>query len=107
LDIQVINNVKNDMEFNALQLLNLYRIIQESLQNVVKYAEADVVKIIFGEQSESFILQIIDNGKGFDSEQAKDGNGLNNMQRRCEECGGLFKIISSEMGTEINCKIKL
>ncbi len=107
LDVQVINNVKDEVNFNALQLLNLYRIVQEALQNVVKYSEADVVKIIFDNVKGIFILKVVDNGNGFDAEQAKEGNGLNNMQRRCEESGGLFKLVSSEMGTEVICQIKL
>ena len=107
LDIEVINEVKRNVRFNALQLLNLYRIVQESLQNVVKYADAKTVKILFLDVNGQFNLRIVDDGAGFAVNESKDGNGLNNMQRRCEDCGGSFELISSAMGTEVKCTLSV
>lgn len=105
LDVVVLDETKENIQLNALLLLNLYRIIQEALQNIVKYADASDVKIIFSSKESKLILQIVDNGKGFEMNDSKDGNGLINMQRRCEESGGLFTLKSSKMGTHILCEI--
>ena len=99
--------VKTKIHFNALQLLNTYRIVQESLQNVVKYASASTVKIIFQLEAGNFVLKIVDDGKGFDNTATINGNGLANMQRRCEECNGKFLLKSGEMGTEVICEMSL
>lgn len=74
--------------------LNLFRIIQEQLNNISKYAEATDVWIRIKSKGE---LQLIieDNGKGFDPQQKRAGIGLNNIRKRAEFYRGTCQITSS------------
>lgn len=75
--------------------IHLYRIIQEALQNVHKYAKASNCIVIFRKLNEGGIeLLIKDNGVGFDVKRVKRGLGLNNIQDRCDLINAYFKIES-------------
>ncbi|MCB9196047.1 MAG: tetratricopeptide repeat protein [Flavobacteriales bacterium] len=107
IKIEVHNKMNKDFGFNAITLLNLYRVIQESVQNTIKYAEASLVVIIFDQLGGDVVMTITDNGKGFDVEASRySGNGLSNMKRRCGECGGELSIESGIKGTKIRCVLK-
>lgn len=82
--------------------LNLFRIVQEALNNTQKYAGASLVKITGDFSAEKYALEISDNGKGFDLEQVKvnESYGLNNMKTRAEEIGGRLNI-ESENGINV------
>ena len=86
--------------------LTFYRIIQEALHNIDKYAKAKNVVITIT-QSEAFLsVEIKDNGIGFDLTARKEGIGLKNMRERTQEMGGLFSIVSQpEKGTKINLQL--
>ena len=64
--------------------LNLYRIVQEKLRNIMKYAKATKISMDFFIENEMLVLKITDNGVGFNTEDAKYGIGLANMKRRTE-----------------------
>lgn len=95
-----LNISSNDQqkELTPLLALNLFRISQEALTNVLKYANASHVEI----QINSNSLSIKDNGKGFDIETIKKGYGLINMKSRVNEFNGTLSILSSNSGTSIN-----
>lgn len=86
--------------------LAMYRIIQEALHNIDKYAQAKNVVVTIA-QTEAFLsIEIKDNGVGFDLNARKEGIGLKNMRERTEEMGGLFSITSQpEKGTKINLQL--
>lgn len=72
----------------------VYRIVQEALTNIYKYAEATTVEInIFTTKNLHLIIQ--DNGKGFNLNQNTTGFGLQGMQERALALGGKFEIITS------------
>lgn len=75
--------------------LTLYRIVQENMNNVLKYAEASSVSISLSMHNEMLLLQIEDNGKGFDLEAAARGLGILNIYNRAESFGGKARIITS------------
>lgn len=82
--------------------INLYRILQESLQNINKYATAKTIKIEFKNESGNIILKIIDDGIGFEVNKRKKGIGLQNIISRVKECDGVFEINSKkEIGTSV------
>lgn len=85
--------------------LILFRIIQESLQNIVKHAKASEVKIKFRGNEQSCQIHIEDNGKGFNLEEVvknNNGLGLKNMQKRIALIGGALDLKShSGIGTSI------
>ena len=74
--------------------LNLYRILQEQLINIVKYAEATILQITFAKTNDHVTLTILDNGKGFDPATERKGIGLKNIKMRAESFDGNFSLVS-------------
>lgn len=75
--------------------LNLYRIIQEQLNNITKYANATEVRISI-RCGDHLQLEIKDNGIGFDPEKKRSGIGLRNIQRRAEFYKGSMEILPAD-----------
>ncbi|MBH8555111.1 sensor histidine kinase [Nostocaceae cyanobacterium CENA357] len=73
----------------------IYRIIQESLTNISKYAEATEIKLDIMMTKGSLYLMIQDNGRGFDLQQNTTGFGLQSMRDRTLALGGKFNINST------------
>ncbi|WGV26238.1 sensor histidine kinase [Halotia branconii] len=73
----------------------IYRIIQESLTNISKYAEATEIKLDIMMTKGSLYLMIQDKGKGFDIQQNTTGFGLQSMRDRTLALGGKFNINST------------
>jgi len=84
-----------DKVSNAVKI-NLYRILQESLQNINKYANAKHITVELKKEDEHILLKITDDGTGFDVNTKKKGIGLQNMQSRVDECEGVFEIKSKK-----------
>ena len=106
LFVNIHSNVQHNKPLNGLQLLNCYRIIQEFIQNTIKYAEAEQIEIFFKDRGEDFVIELQDNGKGFDTTNINFGNGILNMKRRCEDLNGEFTISSgNNKGTFVECGI--
>lgn len=94
--------------------LALYRIAQECLQNVVKHAEATRAKLTFAVEDGVARLEIVDNGKGFDTfehplgSDETSGYGLLSMAERAEIVGGRLNIRSRPgAGTTVTATIPL
>jgi signal transduction histidine kinase len=105
LSVSILSDVSFNKALNGLQLLNIYRIAQEFIQNTIKYANASEVKIEFSNRNSNFLIEICDNGEGFDLDQLSFGNGILNIKRRCEDLNGQFEINSSTDGTKIQLSI--
>lgn len=97
---QVNENAK-EITFNSLQGMNIFRTIQEAINNSLKYAKPSQIKIEMRVQDSTIQISINDNGQGFDQATVKKGNGLNNMYKRIDEIGGKCNIESSAKGTTI------
>jgi signal transduction histidine kinase len=93
---------------------DVYLIFKECVNNLAKYAEASeaVIKVKF--DANHLLIEIADNGRGFDAEQKLNGgaasgfggNGLKNMRRRAENFGGAIEIESAiGAGTRIVLRI--
>lgn len=73
---------------------------------MVKYSGADKALFTVKGEKNNLTLLIHDNGKGFDTHQNTEGNGLKNMKRRADEMGGQFMINSYPgKGTTIQLKV--
>ena len=88
--------------------LNLFRILQEAVTNIEKHAKANSVHVRLVVQSDSVILQVKDDGQGFEAVRTRadeghwSGIGLTNMKERASLLGGAFDATSSlENGTTI------
>ncbi|NET00912.1 MAG: sensor histidine kinase [Sphaerospermopsis sp. SIO1G2] len=73
----------------------IYRIIQESITNIAKYAQASIVNLVLISDINSVKLTIEDNGQGFNVQQNTTGFGLQSMRDRTLALGGEFTINSA------------
>ena len=87
--------IKWELVSNSLKI-NFYRILQEALQNINKYANANIIKIELKKVEDHLILKITDDGIGFNVKTARKGIGLQNILFRAKECDGVFDIKSSK-----------
>jgi PAS domain S-box-containing protein len=88
--------------------LHIFRILQEQLKNIVKYAKADTVSISLKNCANQFCLTIEDDGVGFDIKQKRSGIGLTNIRNRVESYNGTLEIVSSPgNGCKLLIKIPL
>jgi signal transduction histidine kinase len=69
-----------------------YRITQESLNNIIKHSQATEASIFLRSTPEHILLEVADNGRGFDVEADSAGFGLNNIYERAEAIGASLKI---------------
>ena len=84
----------------------LYRILQESLANVLKHANAHTVKVRLAFEPGEVRLSVEDDGVGADMDGVKPGYGLDNMRQRAEELGGSF-VINSAPGQGTGVRVTL
>ncbi|MDD4876922.1 MAG: sensor histidine kinase, partial [Dehalococcoidales bacterium] len=88
-----------------------YRIVQEALNNIRKHAKATIVNLNLQFQADKLLVEIRDNGRGFNLSQTLDSAisaghmGLLGMQQRIETLGGNINIKSSEKGTIITLSL--
>ena len=95
------NNVNWDKIGNAIKI-NLYRILQEGLQNINKYANAKNIFVEIKGDEENVYLKIKDDGIGFDVNKKSKGIGMQNMISRTHDCKGIIDITSKkDEGTKI------
>ncbi len=87
---------------------SIYRIVQESITNVVRHAHATDVDIILEWQAEKIVIIIEDNGVGIDMQKAREKGhlGLIGMQERAEMLGGKLLVDSTpQVGTTLVVEI--
>ncbi|WP_171032465.1 tetratricopeptide repeat-containing sensor histidine kinase [Winogradskyella algicola] len=101
-NFNVEDSVDNTMAFSSVKGMNIYRIIQEAINNAVKYADASTINVNLSKIDNKMFISIKDNGKGFDENNVKLGNGINNMKKRADDINAQFAIQSSiNEGTDI------
>ncbi len=88
------NDFKEDTIAKGIQIA-LYRVLQEQMNNIVKYAEASIVEVSVTIAAGNVKLSITDNGKGFNMHAVKTGIGLQNIKRRAEMYAGKFTCTSA------------
>lgn len=102
------NDAINWDEISNKNKIHIYRIIQESLHNIYKHAQATKVKISFKLKNNVICLTITDNGSGFDVDKAKSGIGLKNMNSRIKEIEGEINISSKKgKGTVVAIEVPI
>ncbi|MGJ8743012.1 tetratricopeptide repeat-containing sensor histidine kinase [Polaribacter sp.] len=99
---EIHQNVDEKITFSSIEGMNVFRVIQEALNNAIKYADASKVTITMSKDHENLHILIADNGNGFDMNSIELGNGLSNMEKRMAEINGTVKISSQlKKGTKI------
>jgi signal transduction histidine kinase len=100
-------NINWDKIGNAIKI-NMYRILQEGLQNTNKYANAKNIKVEIKGDKENVYLKIDDDGIGFDVNKKSKGIGMQNMISRTNDCYGIIDIKSEKgKGTKIEITIPI
>jgi len=85
------------VKLNSVFGMNVYRVLQEAINNAVKYANPTQITIHFSDIDGKVKITITDNGVGFDVENIIKGNGLLNMEKRIESIGGAYSL-HTELG---------
>lgn len=102
------NNLTNWEGISNNIKINCYRILQESVQNINKYASACKVQIDFKKVDNNILMSIHDNGIGFNTKKKNKGIGLKNMRSRAEAINSKIEFNSSEgNGTQITMTIPI
>ncbi len=90
-----INENFRDSKITKEAHRNIFFILKESLQNIVKHSSASAVSLKIDISKNNFQLLIADNGKGLIEKSVESGNGLKNIRQRAEVIGGRAEITSS------------
>lgn len=102
--LEEIPNLPAEME------VGLYRIAQEALNNALKHAQASQIRLALAQRSEAILLEITDDGLGFEPAAAAQsgGYGLNGMRERANQLGGSLDIASAPgQGTAVSVEVPL
>ncbi len=101
-NFKVDNNQLNDVSFTSIQGINIYRVIQEAVNNAVKYSKASKIDVDINASESNIVISIVDNGVGFDKNEIEFGNGLSNIEKRALELNATATINSEkDKGTQI------
>ena len=113
-DFEQRNEMKVECSLQAVALrpeseLTVYRLIQEALTNISKYAKAKQVRISLGAQGNAAVVAVADDGVGFDTTQANvSAHGLLGMRYRVEAEGGTLTLKSAPgRGTRVGATLPL
>jgi glucose-6-phosphate-specific signal transduction histidine kinase len=107
LDLNVSDEVRN-MILPIDYRRDLYLFVKEAINNIAKHSESDLVEMGLYLQKNTLFLSIKDNGKGFDTNELKYGNGLLNFQNRANHLKGKCEIKSViGEGTEVRLWFKI
>ncbi len=95
IQFHVNNDLEDPLQINPRHALIIYRMIQETLNNVYKHSEAHQVWVDFWEDEPAYYFNIKDNGKGFDTQATSKGKGLNNLKERARMIQAKYDINSA------------
>jgi signal transduction histidine kinase len=106
--IKIHFNHPQKIPFNADEQVILFRIVQESVQNIMKHAEANIINIEIKEDASFLQIIINDNGLGFEKNNIGiHGIGMLNMKHRTELLGGKINWESSMKGTKVTIQLPI
>jgi signal transduction histidine kinase/ligand-binding sensor domain-containing protein len=86
---------------------NIYLIVKEAMNNAIKHSDCRHLYVSFKTIPSGLDISIIDDGKGFDPQRIRNGNGLVNMESRVKEMKGKFTIHSEKKNTLVGLRIPI
>lgn len=99
-----------DLELDRGVEDHLFRILQESVSNTLRHAKATKLEVLLIQRDQFIIMRVVDDGVGFKVDEAKSAGsyGLQNMEERAKEIGGMLKIVSLPgKGTRLEVKVPI
>jgi len=97
-----------ERRFDPEKELVLYRCAYELVNNAMKHAKATKIEVHLNVDETKAYLSVVDNGCGFDLQNAPQGMGIKNLRTRLSAFGGSMDIFSEpEKGTEANVELKI
>lgn len=105
IHFQVNKEIKNSFH-DMSGRKNIYLFSKEAINNAVKYSGCSNIFYSIKEHNNMIILEIKDDGRGFDKESITRGNGLNNMQARAQELNADLQI-ESKQGTGTSIQLNM
>jgi signal transduction histidine kinase len=106
IKVQFNCTITNETKLSVEQQRNVFLVFKESINNIMKYAKATEVEVVIVIEKKWLMIQIQDNGIGFESTDESEGNGLRNMKNRIIQLGGTFEI-SGNKGTRLRFMLPL
>lgn len=103
----VYENLPDAIEISSQASLQVLRILQEALSNVLKHAKATAVTVRIAMENDTLLIEVTDDGVGFVSTRAATGHGVGNMHSRAERLGGLVAIVAGASGTSVRLSVPL
>jgi signal transduction histidine kinase len=91
----IAENVRIQKVLTSVQGMNVYRIIQEAVNNALKYSEASNIIVTISEENTKYKISITDDGIGFDENLVEKGNGFNTIKKRAKDLKGNASITSN------------
>ncbi|MCU7375113.1 ATP-binding protein [Paucibacter sp. O1-1] len=115
INIEFEGDSSQRIEMSRPMEIGLYRIAQEALNNAVKHANADMIKIKLEQNKNRIVLEISDDGKGFliSNLKSEEGfslnrNGMENIRTRSQLLNGKMEIVSKvDSGTKLSITVNL
>ncbi|APY10241.1 hypothetical protein BWZ22_02870 [Seonamhaeicola sp. S2-3] len=106
-NINVAESLSRHLVFSSVKGMNIYRIIQEAVNNAIKHAKASNINVQIENTKHTIIFKIKDDGNGFEINNIEEGNGLTNMKKRAADIEAEITYLSKkEKGTEIILTLK-
>jgi signal transduction histidine kinase len=96
-----IDAADETLQVPAHQRLELLRVLQEALTNVVKHAQARSVQVRVASLTQGLRFEVRDDGNGLDPKHAGGGRGLHNMRARAHRLGAELSIVAASPGTRV------
>jgi len=110
-EIQLTDVIASDLDEQIFQpelRRNLLMVVKEAMNNIAKHSQAKRVRLMLYQKDGQLILKINDNGKGLDQLMVQNGNGMGNMEKRCQQMKGKMTLSSQNgSGTTITCSIPI
>jgi len=107
-NIEIDPNITDNMTFSSIEGMNIYRIIQEAVNNAIKYAEAKTIELQLELRNEALAISVSDDGKGFSENEVELGNGIKNMKKRSLDLkAGLLIDSKPSKGTTVQLLVPL
>jgi ligand-binding sensor domain-containing protein/signal transduction histidine kinase len=103
----LLAGIEEERKLSANVRRQVYLVFKECVNNVVHHSESTIARVSLDETASSLLLEISDNGKGFDVSQNRPGHGLASMRERTASLDGNIEWISGVGGTTVKMRVPL